>query len=374
MIFCSECFSDVEIKARINSVGIRGICPICGSQSKLFDTGNFDNADTYCELASMFEELIDIYEPAKSLPDDFPKANPQRLSYELVEHWNIFNRDIFRDKLDKVHDILTNICKDAYRLKPELFDSPVGIPQIIDKDYLKEHSLLKECAWNEFVDELKTKNRFHTNKVNLGILERQCSFARKTYKSGVYFYRSRLSPTNEGFKPNEMGAPPKESVRPGRANPEGVRCLYLADHLETAIHEIRAGIHDYVSVGKFKLKHDAVVVDLRSLGEIHPFAVEGMDFVEYAVNREHLKKIGSEIGRPQRRGDSVLDYIATQYISDFIKSIQDNGTHTYSGLVYKSTLYPKGHNVAFFYEDLLKCTKVETYEIKELNYLKELVK
>ncbi len=374
MIFCAECFSDLEIKARINNVGIRGICPICGSQSKLFDTGNSDNADTYCELASMFEELIDIYKPAKSLPDDFPKANPQRLSYELVEHWNIFNRDIFRDRLEKVHGILTSICKDRYSRDPELFDNPVGIPQIMDKEYLKEHSLLKDCTWNDFVQELKTKNRFHTNKVNLEILERQCSFASKTYKNGTFFYRSRLSPTKQGFEKKEMGPPPLGSARPGRANPEGVQCLYLADQIDTAIHEIRAGIHDYVCVGKFKLKHDTTVVDLRSLGEIHPFTVENMDFLEYAINREHLKKIGSEIGRPQRRGDSALDYIATQYISDFIKSIQDNGTHTYSGLVYKSTLYPKGYNVAFFYEELLKCIKVETYEIKELNYLKELVK
>jgi RES domain-containing protein len=145
-----------------------------------------------------------------------------------------------------------------------------------------------------------------------------------------------------------MGPPPLGSARPGRANPEGVQCLYLADQINTAIHEIRAGIHDYVCVGKFKLNHDTVVVDLRSLGEIHPFTVENMDFLEYAVNREHLKKIGSEISRPQRRGDS--------------------------GLVYRSTLYPKGYNLAFFYEDLLKCKEVETHEIKELNYLKELAK
>ncbi len=374
MIFCAECFSDAEIKAKIRSVGIHGICPVCGRQSILFDTDVPANADTCYELASMFEELVAIYRPAKSLPTDFPKASPQRLSYELVEHWNIFNRDVFRDRLEEVHGILTSICKDRYSRDPELFNDPVGIPQIMDKDYLKEHSLLKDCTWNDFVQELKTKNRFHTNKVNLEILERQCSFARKTYKRGDFFYRSRLSPTKQGFEKKEMGPPPLGSARPGRANPEGVQCLYLADQINTAIHEIRAGIHDYVCVGKFKLNHDTVVVDLRSLGEIHPFTVENMDFLEYAVNREHLKKIGSEISRPQRRGDSALDYVATQYISDFIKSIQGSGTNTYSGLVYRSTLYPKGYNLAFFYEDLLKCKEVETHEIKELNYLKELAK
>lgn len=87
--------------------------------------------------------------------------------------------------------------------------------------------------------------------------------------------------------------------------------------------------------------------------------------------KEHLNRINKEIGRTLRRSDSVLDYIPTQYIADFIKSISYDGKPEYSGIEYNSTINPKGQNLAIFYPELFTCTDVDVWHIKELRYEKD---
>lgn len=85
-----------------------------------------------------------------------------------------------------------------------------------------------------------------------------------------------------------MGAPPAGKSSEGRANARGITCLYLASDLETTLHEVRAGVFDFVSIGKFLLKKDIVVVDLSAITEISPFT-EGLDCLDHAINMTHLK-------------------------------------------------------------------------------------
>ena len=94
---------------------------------------------------------------------------------------------------------------------------------------------------------------------------------------------------------DKMGAPPIEYTTDGRANAKGIRCLYLGDSAETTIYETRAGAYDFVTVGKFKLKKDIIVVDLKRINQISPF-IEELDCLEYAINKEHLNKINNEMG------------------------------------------------------------------------------
>ena len=61
----------------------------------------------------------------------------------------------------------------------------------------------------------------------------------------------------------KWGAPPINKTTDGRANAREIRCLYLGDTAETTIYEARAGAYDYVTVGKFRLKKDIIVVDLK---------------------------------------------------------------------------------------------------------------
>ena len=118
--------------------------------------------------------------------------------------------------------------------------------------------MLKNNDWDSFVTEIKTKNRYHSKLINFDILEKYCSFIRKTYKAGDLFYRARVSERN-GYPIDEMSAPPAGKSSEGRANARGITCLYVASDVDTTLHEVRAGVFDFVCVGTFRLKKDITV-------------------------------------------------------------------------------------------------------------------
>lgn len=359
MIFCEKCFKDKEVGSIIRSVslGAVGTCPTCQKRNvHLYDT------DTQSELMPYFEELLNIYAPASVLPDSYPRAERRSLIDELNERWSIFE-DLPRSK---IYEILTAICQDLYSDIPELFDGTIGIPELYDSDYLKTHALLKNNDWDAFVNEIKTKNRYHSKLINFDILERYCSFIRKTYKAGDLFYRARIS-ERSGFPPEEMSAPPAGKSSEGRANARGITCLYVANDVETTLHEVRAGVFDFVSVGTFRLKKDITVVDLKLISSISPF-VDGLEYLDHAINKQYLERLNAEMSKSLRRSDSTLDYIPTQYIVDFIKSIEHNGEQEYDGIEYNSTTNPGGYNLAIFDPELFECIAVDVYDIEKLQY------
>ena len=349
MICCEKCFNDIEIKAVIISLNQKGTCELCGKRNVYIY-----NTDTNNELAEMFDDFLDIYTSDGDLPDNYPRENINLLKDELCRRWNIFNICS-----DLAYRAITRICHEKYLEHPD-FDSPIGILELNQKDYLKEYAIVKTFEWEDFVEGIKTKNRFHTDYINREVLYSFCNYIKKIYKAGTIFYRARICPDETGFTIDKMGAPPVGIATAGRANPTGISCLYLADKDIIAINEIRAGVYDYVAVGKFVLKEEIEVVNLTLVDQISPFG--GIDNTVHAVNKKHLQKISDEIAKPLRRNDSSLDYLPTQYISDFIKS------RGFAGIEYKSAMNKDGYNLAIFNESLFECETVDVYDIRELKY------
>lgn len=359
MIICEHCFNDEEIASIIRSVAVvpPGACPCCKSESSyLYDTS------LQSELTPYFEELLDIYAPVSVLPDSYPKESCQLIIDELNIRWRIFSTSVH----DKVHDIITSICPDYYTDNKALFEEIVGIPELYDDGYLKKHALLKNQNWDAFVNEIKTQNRYHSKLINFEILEKYCSFIRKTYREGTLFYRARIS-DRAGFTCDEMYAPPPGKSAEGRANAKGITCLYVANDTETTLHEVRAGMFDYVSVGTLRLKRDITIVNLRAISQISPF-LDGLEYLDHAINQQYLERLNTEMSKSLRRSDSALDYVPTQYIVDFIKSIEHNGDAEYDGIEYNSTTNPGGYNLAIFNPDLFECISVDVYDIESLEY------
>ncbi|MDO7266244.1 RES family NAD+ phosphorylase [Shouchella clausii] len=351
MICCEECFKDEEIRAIIKGLQVKGDCQVCSNtDGYVYDT------DKNKELSSNFDEILDVYTSVKNLPDNFPKEKLSMIKDELHDNWNIFNVD-----KEKVYMLLKSICHDKFFETPELFDYPVGISELVNEEYLLENSLLKTFQWLDFVNEIKSNIRFHTNIINTNVLSKLCKSSITYFKKGDLFYRARIA-TKDGFGINEMGPPPNEKATNGRANPAGISCLYLADGTKTAIHEIKAALYDYVNIGTFQLKEDIAVVDFSGLDKISPFILKYLELKDYIINKDHLRKIGADIGKPLRRNDSSLDYLPTQYIVDFIKSEE------HIGIKYNSTVYKKGYNLAIFKSDLFECKEVQLVEVKKVSY------
>ena len=165
-----------------------------------------------------------------------------------------------------------------------------------------------------------------------------------------------------------MGPPPANLATAGRANSNGISCLYLASDEITTLHEIRARDLDRISIGRFEARYDLRLIDLAELDKISPFRVSDVFTFEWlALNIPILKKINNEIAKPLRRQDSDLDYLPSQYIADFIKSLG------YDGIRYKSTLNRDGMNYAIFDKKKLKCIDVKHIQVMgvtfDFNYL-----
>ncbi|WP_409274846.1 RES family NAD+ phosphorylase [Neobacillus sp. SCS-31] len=349
MICCEKCFKDAEIKAIIKGINIIGDCEICNKKNVYIY-----NTEKNMELVEHFNGLLEIYTTSDSFPEDFPREKANLLKDELNDRWDIFTID-----KEKIYTLVKNICSEKYSEIPDLFDLPIGITTLYQTGYLEENSLIKTFKWEDFVEEIKTVNRFHTNLVNTKVLEMFCAYATTSYRKGQVFYRGRIS-SSEGYPVDKMGAPPPGKASDGRANPLGISCLYLANDIETTFHEVRASVYDYVSIGEFELLEDIEVVDFIALDRISPFSA--IDIELHSVNKEHLRKISNEIAKPLRRGDSSLDYLPTQYIAEFVKSIG------HKGIRFKSTRNERGFNLAVFDINLFNCTEVKIYDVKSIKY------
>jgi hypothetical protein len=350
---CSECFTDTEIRAIINANKKTGKCDFCGSTNVNIFPIKEDQT-----IAELFDGLLDIYSPVSELPNSFPREKTDLIKNILCNDWRIFTL-----KPDKVYRLITTLCSERYKEQPELFDNPVGIRHSQDHTYMAEHSILKNNCWDDFVEGIKRKNRFHSDHINTEKLFVFLRCAAERHKKGEVFFRSRICPDNKGFSRKEMGPPPESKIKAGRVNPTGISVLYLSDSIETTLYEIRAGVYDYVSIGRFTLLKDIDVINLAGIDHISPFiGIDyGFDFIQYAININHLRMIAQEIAKPLRN-DNELDYIPTQYISDFIRS------KGYDGIEYISTMRKTGSNLAVFDSTLFKCTSTSVYDVQTISY------
>lgn len=355
---CVECFADDEIKAIIASYARRGSCDICGAEDAfVYEIGS----DTI--LSDAFDTMLDAFIPLSSLPGDYPQERADLLKNVLRYEWRVLEGDS-----SQAYRLLKAVCARRYSDQPELFREPVVVLHMDDEDYLRQNEILRNHSWEGFVTELKHRNRFHTQCVNIDMLKTFIECVREVHRKGEVLFRARNCSTPKGYRRSEMGAPPCDRATAGRVNPEGISVLYLSDSHETTFCETRSAVYDYVAVGRFVLQKDMAMINLAALDKISPLVGidRGFDIGQYAVNIEHLRKITSEIAKPLRRQDSALDYLPTQYISDYIRS------QGYDGIEFASTMRQGGVNYAIFDETLFKCTKTYVYEIESVlhNYRK----
>lgn len=358
MKICECCFNDKEIISVIRGFNKEGKCSVCGNTARIYDT----EEDDY--LTPWFENLVDIYTQKELLPNNYKKEDLTTLSKELKYGWNIFDDSVAEENVKR---IIISILNEKYLSNKNLFEDKIGIAEKCDESVLSDISILKSNTREKFSKNLITKNRYHNKDLDLDKFVKFLSYIEKKYGTGEKFYRGRIS-KKDGIDISDMGVPPRDKIQGGRVNAEGVECLYLGDSLNTTIHEIRAGLYDYVTIGVFQSICELNVVDLREINNISPF-IETLDTLDHAINKIFLNKINEEMGKVMRKTDSKLEYVPTQYITDFVKSITDqSGNYQYDGIIYNSVMNKDGYNIAIFYPEKLQCKYTEVYEIMNVEY------
>lgn len=344
MFCCENCFKDKLIKADIRKLGFIGSCSYCKSSNvKVLNTS------VYSQVTERIISLLEAYEVS-----DDKKAKP--LEDALINDWDIFTGDVI-----SVRNLVIDICNETIAEMGPIFEKPVIIAELYDKDFLNDNCIVKDKTWTEFSEHIKYHNRFHNDFFNTDAFASMISAMTRRYEKGDVFYRARFAKGKEGFNPSDMSIPPIGKRAAGRVNPEEIPVLYLSSDPKTVLYEIRSHVYDYVSIGKFVVRTPINLIDLSSMDSLSPFQFE--NWIEsYAVNRLAIKEIANEIAKPLRRSDSPLEYIPTQYIVECVKS------QGYDGVEYTSTIKTNGKNIALFDESLVECIGVQTVEVSDIDY------
>lgn len=354
MICCIECFQDVEIRAAIEMIGHKGNCPICKKKNVWIYDSDQDADKTNIE--EMLDSVLRIYVPESLLPISFPEEEKLLIGERLLKDWRIFASNI-----TGVKQIVDAMVFESLDLEPRIVMEPVGIPQLFDEMYLNDNSIMGKYTWEIFKKCLRNENRFHNQYINLEVLERVLRETTITIPKSTKFYRARVSDKN-GYKRKEMWQPPDDVASPGRANSKGQSCLYLCSNKKTTVKEVRARAFDYITIATFILKRNVKVLDLSLIVHNSPFYYSGMDMVAYLVNESNLRQIQNDMAKPMSRLDSELDYLPTQYISDYAKFLG------YDGVKYFSTFDKTSYNVALFDATACDCIYHRNFLIGDLEY------
>lgn len=345
---CSKCFKSPHLKDKINRNELVDNCDFC-------ETINVSVIEAR-ELLFSFQSILDLYlisengkQSANQIVSDFPNIFLPTLEPETVLE---LLSAIFADDLEHYGDYLNK------NIILECNENP---------NYQKEVNSL-HLTWENFVQEIKSVNRFHIQNVfDFDKLEHLLKINTKKLEKGKIFYRGRIS-DKKGYPKDKMWNPPAHLANGGRANPVGISYLYIANDLTTTLFETRAALHDYVSIGEFRLKEDIQVIDLKEISNLDPFDLAQSELLEnYVAYLPFLQRLGDELSKPVRRNDSDLDYLPTQYLTEFIKSINSDA------VVYGSSLNKTGYNLAVFYPEKFECIKVSVYEIMDIEFQYNLV-
>jgi RES domain-containing protein len=236
------------------------------------------------------------------------------------------------------------------------FDWAFGSPRAgfddNDPDRLNYH----EYKLRALINEIKYRNRFVLRDPYKSFAEEIVKDVLDNYTSripkGTILYRARINgidyEDNENelphFPPEEMGPPPYDLARPGRANPEGIPYLYCAEDIDTAGSEVRPWKGAKLTIAELKTKRDIVVADL---------TLECKESKLYFFHDTF-----SELFSIQWPQDLKVNYLPTQYFSEHFK------VAGLSGVRYKSDFNEGGINYSLFHKDDYEITR--TYGVEAI--------
>lgn len=327
---CHRCLGDYQLKEEIkNRREAFGRCQFCSEPA--------ENLISPVELREYFELLASSYEGADQ--------------GEPLVHWFKNDWSLFKELSDPVAtDLLSEI------LQSDHFSRSLFRPK-------KAESSANLGRWRELRAELMEENRFFPKK-SIDLERMSYLLSQLMFKDEMpdIWYRARLQKDGNTYSVDQMGPPPKNLARHGRANPVGIPYLYMASDTGTAISETRPHTGEKLSVAHFSVNESCKLIDLRNPRKlVSPFISE--DANQIAALRsdlEFLENLGEELTRPVLPSSAAIDYVPSQYLCELIK--RDG----YDGVVYRSAV-SEGMNFALFYPEKAEPLQVDSHYVERVS-------
>ncbi|MFI3244515.1 MAG: RES domain-containing protein [Akkermansia sp.] len=345
---CRYCFADAHIASLLQTTDEeKGKCDFCGKANVALMDLRSANAEAF---KTYLISIITVYHAVEEVSDMHGRFIGDLLSEEL---------NVFVLSHSQIMDFLKEIMGSEY----DDYAVYLNKPLILTSDKKNSVSFIGTLTWEEFSEKLKKENRFHTKEFNAVIFKEILDSCKVSIDATTKLYRARIWTDDKGYEIEDMGAPPANKVPPGRINPSGMSYLYLSGDAQTVLRETRALIHDRATIGEFQLKStdsSLEIIDLTKISSIESKRFKNVD--SFVVNKGLLRSLSQQISKPQRRYEHSVEYIPTQYICDYIKSLG------YQGIKYASTVNRGGVNYAIFKPELFVCTGLERKEIYGIHY------
>lgn len=345
---CAACFGDPGLTRNIipkviadgTGEALTGDCGYCGAKST---TTFLPSA-----LSQWFEMVVDCY---------IQKDDGRSLASLLLEDWCLFDNPA----MDEAHakELLADILDDG---------------EIVRQSFVPIDLLVNETPqrWDDLRDEMMHRNRWFVDEpVDLdrlaGLLLQLLAPVEALADITGHWHRARLLPNDKPYDIDEMSAPPAHLAGHGRANPAGIRYLYLGSTATTAVAEVRPHTGELACVATFRVPSISAI-DLRNPRQsVSPFLLGSAEQIaELRSGLPLLERLGEELTKPVQPSSAAFEYIPSQYLCEFIKK------KGYQGVIYRSSV-SDGVNLALFSPEIatpidLKVTHVDrvTVEIEEV--------
>ncbi|WP_157361010.1 RES family NAD+ phosphorylase [Arthrobacter sp. EPSL27] len=331
---CASCFGDASPIGYQTEEPQVGACTLCANGT--------DDVWPATAWADPFQQVTDLYRPTDQ------SGSP--LHVRIQDDWSLFAS---HRTPQQNRSFLEAVFPDGHQLLDAVAVEPVNGTNV--DNYSR--------VWDDFANDLVKRNRFFpSGAIDPLVLEHVIGRSLRRIHAGTRFYRGRISPDGSAIPRGKMGMPPAIWATGGRANPPGIPHLYLAFHEDTCIAEIRPSTHSTLTLAAFETTDEVTFLDLSAIQPLNPFGLEDDEFSQL-YSYKLLKRLGLELSKPVRRSDNGVEYAASQYICEFVKSIG------IEGIKYASSVHPGGQNLVLFNDKKVQVTgKLTTYEIVGATY------
>jgi hypothetical protein len=344
---CSNCFAHRWLKNYVQQHSARqGKCDVCESEDVPLLSPH--------ELAGPFQNMLSMYVVA----DTFESGEP--LLSLIQWRWEVFDDDLSEQTQAALLEEIVNSDWDDDDGEPMLDANELYMLKA-SQWFHNTHG----DTWEQFCWDVRRDPQIEIPFD--GFIAEELAESEEALREGTAFFRARPGFTldeNEERLPwsrAEIGAPPSEKAKAGRANTEGQRVLYVADQEKTAVSEIRPALGFYVSVADLTLRRDCRVLDLtKEMAEISPFDGESVGW--HIEIRELLNRLGEEMSRPLERVDDKTLYIPCQKLAEYIRQ------NRFDGIRYPSALNPGGSSVVFFDPEVAQVGGSKLVHVTEVKF------
>lgn len=369
---CARCFDDEYIEAFIDSTVDSPECDFCGRKSRVKN------------IAAPLDGVVDFI--LEGVNREYERA-VDALGWESAEggyqgaHW---------DSYDLIEQIGLDLPNDDGKLL-EILVECFGDEPWCDRDpYAQREDERLVSSWERFCEFIKYKRRYfffqHKQEELLAPHEylspsELLGFIGKTVENldlvkavpaGSLIYRARQQKAGERLHGSYDFAPPpvQRALRSNRMSPAGVVMFYGSDDAKTAVLEIDDDPKLGIAVGTFRTTREMKVLDLTKLPRRLGFFEQQPDSSEvnrYSVAFLHnfVKSVSAKVESGSREH---IDYVPTQVVTEWFRTVFRHGGSALDGIVYPSTQNPGGHSFVVFatrYSVILSASEIKEAAIAE---------